>query len=110
MHDGLWILDNGAIGVSTLIDGYHKYGLVDKKGMPLTQIEFDDLSSFGATTIRVAKQIGDKQYYGLLDTTGKEIFPVKYDFITQSNGAAEEMYLNDETITINKAGKILTNR
>ncbi|UYZ69998.1 WG repeat-containing protein [Moraxella bovis] len=110
VHDGLWILDNGAIGVSTLIDGYHKYGLVDKKGVALTQIEFDDLSSFGATTIRVAKQIGDKQYYGLLDTTGKEIFPVKYDFITQSDGATEEMYLNDETITINKAGKILTNR
>lgn len=68
--------------------------------MALTQIEFDDLSSFGATTTRVAKQIGDKQYYGLLDTTGKEIFPVKYDFITQSNGAVEKMYLGDESITI----------
>lgn len=110
VHEGLWILDNGAIGVSKSSDGDNKYGLVDKKGVALTQMEFDDLSSFGATTIRVAKQIGDKQYYGLLDITGKEIFPVKYDFITQSYGATEEMYLGDETITINKAGKILANR
>lgn len=107
MYDGLWVLDNGAINVSKLNGGYNKHGLVNKKGVPLTKIEFDELSSFGATTVRVAKQIGDERYYGLLNITDKEIFPVKYNFISHSNNPTEQLYLGEQTITINKTGEIL---
>lgn len=74
--------------------------------MSLTKIEFDELSSFGVTTVRVAKQIGDERYYGLLDIMGK-VCPVKCNLISHLNGSTEQLYLGEQKITLNKAGGIL---
>jgi hypothetical protein len=62
-----------------------RYGLIDKRGKPVTPIKYHSIQDFGTfqeklASVFVAKQENGRyvRYYGFIDKKGREVVPLKY--------------------------------
>lgn len=77
--------------VYTYQDGIDKAGCFNEKGTPLTPVKYNGINCFNDGMARV----GLDNKYGFIDTTGKEVVPLKYD-------EASSFYRERASIALNK--------
>ena len=57
-----------------------KYGFLDAAGKPVTKFEYDDARNFIGGTAIVEKRSSDgRDYYGVIDTSGQYLIPLRSD-------------------------------
>lgn len=98
-----------------------KYGFIDENRKEITPIKYEYVYSFsnglakvniGGNVIMFVNSDGERIVnggkYGLIDKTGKEITPIKYDDISKVYDGLAEVKLNRKSGFVNKKGKEIT--
>lgn len=81
-----------------------KYGLLDRKGIAITSVDFDEYSKFNLNYAKVS--ISGK--FGYIDNKGTQILPIIYDSIFESNDDDIEIVeINNKFGIINRYNKTL---
>jgi len=96
-----------------------KYGFIDTKGRSITPIIYDAVGSFKNGVAKVAMYKNTKEArdeyeecgidcvlysFGLIDKTGREIFPIKYDYIEQEEEELVAIGLNRKQGLVDRNG------
>lgn len=72
-------LNFGCSGLYKIVDSRDKIGFISDKGNLIVQCKYDYVNRFESGFAIVCYTNGrDAYYYGLIDSTGKEVIPVKY--------------------------------
>lgn len=88
------------------VEQNNKWAIIDKKGTPITKFEYDRASSPSEGRILVGKLDKDGEMkYGFVDTKGKLVIPMIYDFALDFNEGTSLVMTDDDIFYINKQGK-----
>jgi hypothetical protein len=72
------------VGLFYIKDTKDKIGFINAKGQEIVKCQYDDYREDNGFFVVEKKQSEMKSFYGLLDSTGREVIPTKYSWINNT--------------------------
>ncbi len=89
-----------------IVETNGKYGILNKKGVVITQPIFETIETIDNEKLIVRQKIGNQEKYGIIDNSGNIILPIKYSKLTTSSSSSHYIaQLTDKYFLIDSTGK-----